>query len=195
MTEILPELFLRERIAVPFELWLVLVVISLGLALFGLSSRSDEASQADARDTFELRLGNVEDLMRRMLASEGEKELKGHLSAKGFSEDQQGAYIAMAAITLQTLLSEDADKQTADGMIAFLVSRGISNELAITLLSAASRLLKERANAPAASAEPSDRLEGVCPNCSTNVPLEASECPNCKAMFGPDSAWQVSARR
>ena len=33
--------------------------------------------------------------------------------------------------------------------------------------------------------------KGRCPNCAATVPLHAEECPSCKAMFGPGSAWKV----
>jgi hypothetical protein len=34
---------------------------------------------------------------------------------------------------------------------------------------------------------------GICPNCDSKIPLDSIECPNskCKALFGPNSAWQV----
>lgn len=32
---------------------------------------------------------------------------------------------------------------------------------------------------------------GACPNCAAAIPLKSSECPNCKAMFGPASTWRV----
>lgn len=34
---------------------------------------------------------------------------------------------------------------------------------------------------------------GTCPNCEASLPLEAKQCPRCRALFGPDSAWQVQA--
>ena len=30
-----------------------------------------------------------------------------------------------------------------------------------------------------------------CPNCTTIVPITASECPRCRAVFGGDSKWQL----
>jgi len=33
--------------------------------------------------------------------------------------------------------------------------------------------------------------KGQCPNCDTVLPLTTEVCPECKAMFGPDSAWQL----
>ncbi len=33
--------------------------------------------------------------------------------------------------------------------------------------------------------------KGTCPNCSTLQPLASLECPKCKAVFGPDSAWTL----
>ena len=32
---------------------------------------------------------------------------------------------------------------------------------------------------------------GRCSKCNTAVPLNSSECPNCKAIFAPDSAYRV----
>ncbi len=29
-----------------------------------------------------------------------------------------------------------------------------------------------------------------CPNCGTNVGLQAEACTRCGALFGPDSAWR-----
>lgn len=33
--------------------------------------------------------------------------------------------------------------------------------------------------------------KGNCPGCETVIPLSASECPKCRALFGPGSAWTV----
>ena len=33
--------------------------------------------------------------------------------------------------------------------------------------------------------------KGQCPNCNTLLPLTSEACPKCKAMFGPNSAWQL----
>ena len=35
------------------------------------------------------------------------------------------------------------------------------------------------------------KRSGVCPSCESVIPLLSSECPKCKAMFGPASAWRV----
>ena len=33
--------------------------------------------------------------------------------------------------------------------------------------------------------------KGRCPNCGATASLHAEECPSCKAMFGPGSAWKL----
>ena len=32
---------------------------------------------------------------------------------------------------------------------------------------------------------------GKCPNCTTKIPLNSTDCPSCKAMFGEGSTWTV----
>ena len=34
-------------------------------------------------------------------------------------------------------------------------------------------------------------IVGYCSNCAKTVPKDATECPHCKALFGPDSAYGV----
>ena len=36
-----------------------------------------------------------------------------------------------------------------------------------------------------------DTAIGKCPNCTAAIPLNSSDCPSCKAMFGPGSTWRV----
>ena len=33
--------------------------------------------------------------------------------------------------------------------------------------------------------------KGTCPCCEVVLPLSSIECPKCKALFGPDSAWSI----
>lgn len=37
----------------------------------------------------------------------------------------------------------------------------------------------------------SDTTVGSCPKCDAEIPLAASECPDCKTKFGPGSMWKV----
>lgn len=59
------------------------------------------------------------------------------------------------------------------------------------------RLLNQQAEEARIAALPEElrafeRLpKGTCPNCSTLQPLSSLECPKCKAIFGPDSAWTL----
>ena len=39
-----------------------------------------------------------------------------------------------------------------------------------------------------------DQVSGICPNCETVIPLIATECPCCSALFGDHSSWQVRKR-
>jgi hypothetical protein len=32
---------------------------------------------------------------------------------------------------------------------------------------------------------------GTCPSCDSVLPLTSEECPHCKALFGPRSAWSI----
>jgi len=34
---------------------------------------------------------------------------------------------------------------------------------------------------------------GRCPNCAATIPRSSAECPQCKAVFGPGSAWKIEA--
>ena len=36
---------------------------------------------------------------------------------------------------------------------------------------------------------------GTCPNCEEVIPLDARECPECKALFGPGSEWKIEPLR
>lgn len=38
----------------------------------------------------------------------------------------------------------------------------------------------------------SDTTVGSCPKCDAEIPLAASECPNCKTKFGPGSPWKIT---
>ncbi len=33
--------------------------------------------------------------------------------------------------------------------------------------------------------------KGICPSCDAIIPFASAECPKCKALFGPNSAWSV----
>lgn len=33
--------------------------------------------------------------------------------------------------------------------------------------------------------------KGTCPNCAAIIPVASEECPKCKSLFGPNSAWSV----
>ena len=33
--------------------------------------------------------------------------------------------------------------------------------------------------------------KGHCPSCEAVIPLAADECPKCRALFGPESAWKI----
>lgn len=33
--------------------------------------------------------------------------------------------------------------------------------------------------------------KGTCPSCDHIIPMASSECPNCRALFGSDSAWRI----
>lgn len=39
-----------------------------------------------------------------------------------------------------------------------------------------------------------DQGSGMCPNCEAAIPLIATECPCCSALFGDHSSWQVRKR-
>ena len=39
------------------------------------------------------------------------------------------------------------------------------------------------------------QVSGECPNCDAVIPLSATECPCCRAIFGAHSSWQVRKRR
>lgn len=34
--------------------------------------------------------------------------------------------------------------------------------------------------------------KGTCPNCDALIPVVSAECPKCRALFGPGSAWKVT---
>ena len=34
-------------------------------------------------------------------------------------------------------------------------------------------------------------LKGTCPSCAAIIPVASADCPKCKALFGPNSAWSV----
>ena len=36
---------------------------------------------------------------------------------------------------------------------------------------------------------------GTCPNCEAVIPLDAGECPECKALFGTGSEWKIEPLR
>jgi hypothetical protein len=43
---------------------------------------------------------------------------------------------------------------------------------------------------PTAAPPPAGPM-GTCPNCTSVIPLASEECPKCKAVFGPGSAWKI----
>lgn len=53
------------------------------------------------------------------------------------------------------------------------------------------RISNETASASDAPTAPSAMDRGQCPNCDAVIPMNSSECPKCKAQFGPGSAWEV----
>lgn len=57
--------------------------------------------------------------------------------------------------------------------------------------------IAERVGSPAPPAPPAPPppATGVCPSCGRGLAVEALECLQCGAMFGPTSAWQPRARQ
>lgn len=43
----------------------------------------------------------------------------------------------------------------------------------------------------ASATSPITGPSGLCPSCELEIPLGSLECPRCKALFGPESAWKV----
>lgn len=49
--------------------------------------------------------------------------------------------------------------------------------------------------APAPEPAPVSGPFGTCPNCNAKIPLSVTECPKCKADFGPRSSWKIQPLR
>ena len=78
-----------------------------------------------------------------------------------------------------------------------LSAKGISNasQTATSLSSTgATNISAPGLTTPTSSTEPQNPYTGplgICPNCDSQIALDSSECPRCKAQFGANSAWKV----
>lgn len=61
----------------------------------------------------------------------------------------------------------------------------------LIVLGAVAFAIKPTRRSPIKAAGASDET-GVCPNCDSEIPLRAAECPVCKADFGEGSAWAIA---
>ncbi|MES2248422.1 MAG: hypothetical protein V4645_14160 [Pseudomonadota bacterium] len=85
--------------------------------------------------------------------------------------------------------SEGLDAQTRDALKARLLTPIVPPASAAPLSFPSAGFPTDDVPAPD-TFDPATRL-GVCPSCNAEIPYFSEECPQCRALFGPDSAWQV----
>ncbi|RSZ47532.1 MULTISPECIES: hypothetical protein [unclassified Variovorax] len=85
--------------------------------------------------------------------------------------------------------SEGLDTQTRDALKGRLLAPVVPPPSAAPLSFPSSGFPTDDMPAPG-TFDPATRL-GVCPSCDAEIPYFSEECPKCRALFGPDSTWQV----
>jgi hypothetical protein len=142
--DLLPDILLHQRVEIPFWLWIILTIITLGLALVGFIGKSNLKGAINISESAEVRASTiVTEVMEKILNCDDEN-LRQLLMQRGVDAEQHDAFIEMGKVTLDTFFSKDEDKQSFEGMIAHLDSRGIPRELAAYLLASAFHLWEQR---------------------------------------------------
>lgn len=85
--------------------------------------------------------------------------------------------------------SEGLDAQTRDALKGRLLTPIVQPPSAAPLSFPSASFPTDDMPAPG-TFDPATRL-GVCPSCDAEIPYFSEECPKCRALFGPDSTWQV----
>jgi hypothetical protein len=145
-----PFLMGQERIAVPWEIWIFLMVISGGLYGVVIIIRKvtytiQEHRYLEQQNKQQQRVNQISqvyaELMTALLESKTE-ELQQILSKHDVAADKRDGFIAVAVVVLQEIVqAQERKEKSLDGVRSRLQTNGLSSAFADILIQAASKAL------------------------------------------------------